>query len=358
MGSIHGTRIRILLALAIVLPALLALLAWQFSRDDAREASRTLSTLAMTQQLVEDQSNRNLTSRGELIAGNQAVVAYMTQALGSSLPGETVDYSSIVDLLEERRSQLNLDLAAVVAADGRALAVTDAYAKGHDFAADPVFIEARKTQSVGTGLWRDGERLLHVAMLPLARYSAGDAYLLVAEEVDQDYLQTIAGIASADVALVALSRAEAKVVASTLPATDAGALSKSISQWRADGAPPDVRLDLPAGTSQARSAPLFGNQDVRVVQIARRMPLSATLSAHAPIVLLAVLSLLALLAAVGWYLRRVTRPLQALESLLERAAATPDRNLHMDEAGAADVARVSAAFNRFMASSQKVDRHG
>ena len=95
MGGFHGTRIRILLALAVVLPALLALLALQFARDDAREASRTLSTLAMTQQLVEDQSNRNLTIRGELIAGNQAVVAYMTQALGSLLPGEAVPPSSI-----------------------------------------------------------------------------------------------------------------------------------------------------------------------------------------------------------------------------------------------------------------------
>lgn len=358
MGSIHGTRIRILLALAIVLPALLALLAWQFSRDDAREASRTLATLAMTQQLVEDQSNRNLTSRGELIAGNQAVVAYMTQALGSSLPGETVDYSSIVDLLEERRSQLDLDLAAVVAADGRALAVTDAYAEGHDFAADPVFMEARKTQSVGTGLWRDGERLLHVAMLPLARYSAGDAYLLVAEEVDQDYVQTIAGIAAADVALVAPSASGPAVVASTLPATDAAALSKSVGQWRADGLPAGGRLHLSAGASQVRSAPLFGNRDVRVVQIARRMPLAATLAAHAPTVVLAVLSLLVLLFAIAWYGRRVASPLQALELLLERAATTPDRNLRMDEAGAADVARVSAAFNRFMASFQKVDRHG
>ena len=45
MGGFHGTRIRILLALAVVLPALLALLALQFARDDAREASRTLSTL-------------------------------------------------------------------------------------------------------------------------------------------------------------------------------------------------------------------------------------------------------------------------------------------------------------------------
>jgi hypothetical protein len=35
MASIQGTRIRILLALGIVLPALLALLAWQFGRDDA-----------------------------------------------------------------------------------------------------------------------------------------------------------------------------------------------------------------------------------------------------------------------------------------------------------------------------------
>ena len=353
MASINGTRIRVLLALAIVLPALLALLAWQFSRDDAREASRTLATLAKTQQLVEDQSNRNLTIRGELIAGNQAVVAYMTQALGSSLPGETVDYSSIVDLLEERRSQLDLDLAAVVAADGRALAVTDAYAEGHDFARDPVFVEARKTQSARTGLWRDGDRLLHIAMLPLARYSAGDAYLLVAEEVDQDYVQTIAAIGAADVALVASSASAAIVVASTLPATDAEALSKSIAQSRADG-----RLDLSAGASQVRSAPLFGNEDVRVVQIARRMPLSGTLAAHAPTVILAVLALLSLLAAIAWYGRRVASPLQALEVLLERAATTPDRNLRMDEAGAADVARVSAAFNRFMASSQKVDRHG
>ena len=358
MAAINGTRFRLLLALAIVLPALLALLALQFARDDAREASRTLATLAMTQQLVEDQSNRNLTIRGELIAGNQAVVAYMTQALGSLLPGEAVDYSSIVDLLEERRSQLDLDLAAVVAADGRALAVTDAYAEGHDFARDPVFVEARKTQSVGTGLWRDGERLLHVAMLPLARYNAGDAYLLVAEEVDQDYVKTIAGIAAADVALVASSASSATVVASTLPATDADALSKAVAQWRAEGAPSGGRLHLAAGASQARSRPLFGSKDVHVLQITRRMPLSATLAAHAPTVILAVLALLALLAAIAWYGRRVASPLQALEVLLERAATTPDRNLRMDEAGAADVARVSAAFNRFMASSQKVDRHG
>lgn len=358
MASIHGTRIRILLALAIVLPALLALLAWQFSRGAAREASRTLATLAMTQQLVEDQANRNLTIRGELIAGNQAVVAYMTQALGSLLPGEAVDNSSIVDLLEERRSQLDLDLAAVVAADGSALAVTDVYAEGHDFAADPVFIEARKTQLVGTGLWRDGERLLHVAMLPLARYNAGDAYLLVAEEVDQDYVKTIAGIGAADVALVAPSASGASVVASTLPATEAEAVAKSIAQWRAEGAPDNGRLHLAAGASQVRSTPLFGNKEVRVVQIARRMPLSATLAAHAPTVILAVLELLALLAAIAWYGRRVASPLQALEVLLDRATTTPDRNLRMDEAGAADVARVSAAFNRFMASSQKVDRHG
>lgn len=356
MGALDGTRIRLLLALAIVLPALLALLALQFARDDAREASRTLSTLAMTQQLVEEQANRNLTIRGELIAGNQAVVAYMTQALGSLLPGEAVDYSSIVDLLEERRSQLDLDLAAVVAADGRALAVTDAYAEGHDFARDPVFIEARKSQSVGTGLWHDGQRLLHVAMLPLARYNAGDAYLLVAEEVDRDYVKTIAGIAAADVALVASSASGPVVLASTLPATDAEALSKSIAQWPADDAS-SGRLGLAAGSSQARAAALFGNPEVRVVQIARRMPLSATLAAHAPTVLLALLSLVALLAAIAWYGRRVATPLQTLERLLERAATTADRNLHMDQAGSADVTRVAAAFNRLMAKGQQADRH-
>ena len=48
MAAINGTRFRLILALAIVLPALLALLALQFARDDAREASPRPSNWSRT----------------------------------------------------------------------------------------------------------------------------------------------------------------------------------------------------------------------------------------------------------------------------------------------------------------------
>ena len=65
-----------------------------------------------------------------------------------------------------------------------------------------------------------------------------------------------------------------------------------------------------------------------------------------------------LLGAIAWYGRRVASPLLALERLLERAASTSDRNLHMDPAGSAEVSRVATAFNQLMAKGQQADRHG
>ena len=55
-------------------------------------------------------------------------------------------------------------------------------------------------------------------------------------------------------------------------------------------------------------------------------------------------------------LRGELEQLQA-ERLLERAATTADRNLHMNEAGSAEVTRVAAVFNRLMAKGQQADRH-
>src|SRR3989339_1095671 len=150
MANLRAFPMRAAVVLAATAVVSAGLVAWQIARDARGVAHRTLTTLQLTQALVEAQQDSDLTTRGELIAGNQAVVGYMTQALGSALPGVEVDHSSIVDLLEERRTQLGLDVAAALGADGKLLATTDRHPETHDFASDPVFAAASKAQSPRT----------------------------------------------------------------------------------------------------------------------------------------------------------------------------------------------------------------
>lgn len=350
MGSLREIPLRAVLLLAATAILSAGLVAWQIARDAGGVADRTLATLQLTQALVEAQQDRDLITRGELIAGNQAVVGYMTQALGSALPGEAVDHSSIVDLLEERRSQLGLDVAAAIGADGKLLATTDRYLETHDFASDPVFAAASKKQAPGTGLWPDGERLLHVAILPLARYGSGDAYLLVGRWVDQDYVQTIAGIAAGDVAILVPSSAGSAVAASTLDSADSAALVANL-RGRAveDGR---LQLALSARKAASESAPLFGNDAVRVLALARDPALSSIAAAHLPTILFAVAVLLALAAALAWHHSQVMQPLAALERLMRRAAETGDHHLNATEQGAPAIARIASAFNQLMGNRQ------
>jgi hypothetical protein len=346
MARMPGFPLRAALLLGATALVSAGLVAWQVGRDAAGTADRMLSTLRMTQQLVEAQQDRDLTSRGELIAGNQAVVGYMTQALGSALPGESVDRSSIVDLLDERRSQLGLDVTAAIGQDGALLASTEDFLEGRDFARDPVFTAAAKSQAPRTGLWPEGERLLHVALLPLARYGSGDAYLLVGRWVGQDYAQTIAGIAAGDVAIVAPSPAGPVVASSTLAPEDNAALAAALRGGNLEGARRQLAMSTRKAASE--SAPLFGNRAVRVVALARNPSWVSTAGAHLPTILFAVAVLLALAAALYWHRRMVALPLQATERLMRRAAETGDRHLHAAEQGSADVARVAVAFNQLM----------
>lgn len=339
--------VRTSLVLGATAAVLVGLVSWQIGEDGSRAADRTLSTLAKTQLLLESQENRNLTTRGELIAGNQAVVAYMTQALGSALPGTDIDRSSIVDLLEERRTQLGLDMAAVVDADGRVLGATDPAVDAHDFTRDPVFVDARKTQTTRTGLWSEAGSLLHVAMLPLARYGSGDAYLLVGQKIGDEFAQTIAGIGAADVAIIAPAPSGQTVVVSTLEPADGAALALALDgEILGDGS--RRVLPLSGRNTVTQSAALFGHRDVRLLALAQDLSVGAIAATHLPTMLFAIGTLLALAAALAWYWRQVAKPLLDLERLMGRSADTGDRNLRMSERGAAVVARVAAAFNRLM----------
>lgn len=313
---------------ALLLAALLVAVAAQQRMDAARAGTLRADAVARLQALVEAQMDRELGIRGELIAGNQAVVAYMTQALGSTLPGERIDATSVVDLLEERRTQLRLSLAAVIAPDGAVLASTDPGLRDHDFAADPVFVAARDAQATRTGLWVERGRLVHVAMLPLARYGSGDATLVVGEAIDEAFLAMLARPAGTPLALQRTDAGGSAVVASSQP-LPADAVAAAIAQGAA----------APA---------LFGNPAVRLVALDAGEARSGLVHAHLPLLAFALLATLAVVALLVAYRRNVVAPLQALESLLRRAADTGDVHLRAMEAGAPPVRSIAAACNALL----------
>ena len=74
----------ILVVLALGLLAGVGLLYWQQARSQAFVTESRLTAARAVQELVEQQIKQSLDTRVELIAGNQAFVGYITQALGGS----------------------------------------------------------------------------------------------------------------------------------------------------------------------------------------------------------------------------------------------------------------------------------
>ena len=128
--------------LLVLVVVTLALLRMHDERLEDALSQRHLVAIREAQRLVEAQSVRELSLRAELIASNQAVTAYVVQALDAVLPGMEVDAASVADLLEERRQQLGLAMAAVLDADGTLVATTESLSL--DFAALPSFAAARE----------------------------------------------------------------------------------------------------------------------------------------------------------------------------------------------------------------------
>jgi len=246
-----------LVAFAMLLVVLIGLFRWQDSRLTTAVANDRLEQMQQVQGLVAEIGRQGLESRGQQIVGNQGVTAYVAQALGGSLPGVVFDTASLVDLLQDRRDQMDLAVAAVIDAQGQVVASTEPFAAGGDFSKNPLYLDASKTGKVQTGLMVDGGRLLRVSIQPLVDYGVGVAQLLVAERIGIEQAQAIADIGHADVALLADTSDGLLMVASTLPAEQqVGLLERLPERGKVDFKRLEISL---AGARQDVSVePLFG----------------------------------------------------------------------------------------------------
>lgn len=338
------------LAVLAVVTVLVGLVLWQQSRLARALGADRLQTGQIAQRVIEAQYSERLQTRVELIAGNQAFVGYVAQALGGALPGVPIDTRSIVDLLQERREQLGLAVAAVLDAQGTLVVATERFSEGRQLSGEPLFVQARDNQAIASGVWLDGERLLHVAILPLAADGSSDGFLLVGVPLDHAIARAVADVGGTEVALLAVTREGVRIMASTLDAAAETALGQALPQGTA--ALPNGALRLPGSSPSASVAPLFGGgvgQLVTLVSPTRGVVASPSLLL--PVLLGGALAVTLVLACALLWWRRVAEPSAVLAGLLDRAAAG-DYHLKADDGGEGVVARVAASFNKLMAHLQ------
>lgn len=344
-------------ALLIVLAAsaVLAIGAWHEARLSRALAAGDLRDLRAMHRMVERQHARETALRAEMIAGNQAVTGYIGQALDGALPGIEPDYTSVVDLLEERRAQLGLSMVAILGADGQVLASTDRLTGPLSFGDSPLFREVRERKLARGGLLVEGERLMDMLVLPLAEYGFSEIYLLVASPVDQRFVQSIAdGIGAGpgvdtpaiDIAVIAQGPQGDRIAATTLAAKPAAALPLDLPANAAASA----TLDIDGVPRAAVAVPLFGDARARVLLISAPDSGATTrTAARLPLLVGGAAVLFALLVALWWIRRRWWAPFDALSRLVIYAADSGDLHLKAPVAGAAPVARLADAFNRLCA---------
>ena len=345
-------RILVFAVFAAVLLALLALFRWQDTRLTTAVADDRLQQMQQVQGLVAQIGRQALESQGQQIAGNQGVTGYVAQALGGSLPGVVFDTASLVDLLQDRRDQLGLSVAAIIDAQGKVVATTQPFADGNDFSSDPLYLGASKTGKVQTGLMLDGGRLLRVSILPLVDYGVGVAQLLVAEPIGIEQARAIADIGHADVALLADTAAGPLVIASTLPTEQqAGLLAELPMRGTSDVARAVIHLN---GVRQDVSVqPLFGLPQARLVSLVRpRTDEASFLALRLPFLIASVLLLLVLVVVAWQVWRRLLGPANALADVVERSAQTNDMHMSAAVSGAPVLRRLAMGINQIFKQQQ------
>ncbi len=329
--------------LLVLVVVTLALLRMHDERLEDALSQRHLVAIREAQRLVEAQSVRELSLRAELIASNQAVTAYVVQALDAVLPGMEVDAASVADLLEERRQQLGLAMAAVLDADGTLVATTESLSL--DFAALPSFAAARDEQALRTEVVVDGNRVLLIAIQPLAAYGNSETYLLVARALDREFAASIAAVGDAQTVVAFVEPGGRPIAAASSLPLDRLTPDTLQRALAGDG----QVVDIGGQRHRTRAEPLFGSARVRLIAfVPPHVEASPLTGPRLPVRIGAVAVLVGAFLLLWLYWHRLRRPLARLQGLVEHAAQSGDLHLQCPETGSRHVRALAAAFNSLL----------
>jgi serine/threonine-protein kinase len=224
-----------LIALAVATAVIVTYI--QGNRIAARAVDTALSTSTAVQKEIEQSRLDQLQLKLQQMAADPSTVKYISQASGTTnnLPGlsesSDTDTKSIPDLLKERQTQVNFDLA--IALDGKGIVLgrsdqTEAFQES--LANDPVLVKPAIEQLRPiSGYWREGDKLYQAAIIPLGQDQDLVGFLLLAQRVNDELSTQMAKISGAQIAFWLPQDNQLRLVASSLPEADAKALQDAVN---------------------------------------------------------------------------------------------------------------------------------
>ncbi|MEM6574699.1 MAG: protein kinase [Pseudomonadota bacterium] len=183
-----GSQFFLLTAALIVLVVLSAVgtgvLQGQKLAASSVDAALTRSTV--TEFDIERLRAREAELVSEILASDTAVTSYVAEAAEQDV------LSSIADLLAERQSEYEFDLAIVMDAEGRVLARTDRpLTEEESLADDPLVNELISFLAPVSAIWGQGDELYQVSMMPMDQNFTLIGFLAVGKRIDADFSDEI-----------------------------------------------------------------------------------------------------------------------------------------------------------------------
>jgi len=206
-------------ALALVLIAAAGLLIHRSALADAHTvAAQRLAAAALAHDAQQQMRERELLLLTRQLASDKGFVGYIAQSLQPGASG-AIDTASIRDLLDERRSQLGIDVAMVLDSQGRTIVDTASFQPTQsDLAQHSAVAQALSTLEPASGFLRGRERGMQVAVAPLLLGASSEGLLLAGQFIDDDFARRIGAIAGTDIALLTSTPAGPQVLAGTIDA--------------------------------------------------------------------------------------------------------------------------------------------
>lgn len=276
---------------------------------------------------------------------------------------------SLADLLTERQEQYGFALGLFLDAEGNVLARTDEQeAVQESLRADPFIQPAISGVTSISGFWRQGDMLYQAAITPVQRDDDLLGFLLIAQDVDQDFATRIGEVSGADIAYL-FPGTPIKVVSSSLDSNEAkdlvGVLTPDSATAKAvDMAQGIERLELDFGGSKWIGRLRAVDADAGP-QLGSALLLTSADRAYAGfqrilnLVLAAGIVSLVLALPLSFLLAKaILRPVQQMAKVAE-AAAAGNYQTRIAIEGGDELASLSQSFDRLLSDlREKSDIEG
>lgn len=360
--------IGIALLIVFAIAAAVVLTQVQGRRIADRAVGKALDTSTAVQREFAQRRLEQLQMSARLVAADADFVKYIADA-GSSetLPGlgdaGAPDTGSMRDLLGERRREFALDLAVLLDARGEVLASTDeAEAFERSMADDPLVAAALQETAPFSGYWRQGDRLLQAAVVPLAQRQDLVGFLLVALAVDDALARSIARVSDAEVAYWLPSGEGAVLAASSLEAPAAAELQRVLAPRGIAAGGGDRPLALAGEDWVGRFSPTAAPDEASlgtVGVLASTDQITSDYRALLNGVVLAGLASLVIALLLSLLLaRRVLKPVGEMAEAAA-AAAAGDYGRRIDSGDSGELGRLARAFDSLLSDlREKSDMEG